>query len=169
MQLSYPRLPLRIEGYIDWFQKAPILVSAFLCFIAYYIVRQVTLPIGYHLNEHWGEWLDSPLSNSSAGDKAFAALVVAPLVETLICQWLVFRIAIALGLLPRISWLVVILSGLCFGATHFYSPGYIFVTFFDGLVLATGFLFSGKMARAFWVVCLAHAIFNAYIMVFRDA
>jgi membrane protease YdiL (CAAX protease family) len=100
---------------------------------------------------------------------AVLALVGAPLFETLLLQWLVFRIACRRGWLPRRALTISVVSGLLFGATHFYSPGYMVWTSAVGTVFALGFLFSGTFKRGFWVVCFAHVGFNAVAVLFENA
>jgi uncharacterized protein len=92
----------------------------------------------------FAEWLrpsGGPRSLLEAKDIASAIVkgsFAAPLIETIVFQWVPIRILRSwLGLS---SWLVIPGSALLFAASHNYRLGYVVFSFLVGLVLATGFV-----------------------------
>ncbi|WP_195461437.1 CPBP family glutamic-type intramembrane protease [Alistipes sp. D31t1_170403_E11] len=92
----------------------------------------------------------------------FIAVVVVPLLETLIAQalviWLVHKA------LPKSFWWPVIFSAAVFGGGHQQSPVYLVCMLFVGLVWA--FAYQSRFERqgfgqAFWLIFLIHASNNA--------
>ncbi|MGK8199340.1 CPBP family glutamic-type intramembrane protease [Burkholderia cepacia] len=85
--------------------------------------------------------------------------LVAPLVATLLFQWLPIRLirrAFGAGVWPAIS-----VSTLVFGATHGYSFLYLTAALWGGLVFATVFVLRDYPGgRPFWGVATAHAARN---------
>lgn len=97
----------------------------------------------------------------------YEAVLVIPLIETLIFQFLVLHYL--LKYLP--AWLAVFLSGLVFSALHYYNPAYMMATFLPGLglaliVYAKGYL-GGKKLLAISLVFLIHALNNWASYFFR--
>ena len=62
-------------------------------------------------------------------------IVFGPIVETLFLQYILLHLF--LPVMPH--WMAVLLAGLCFGLTHFYSPEYILMGIISGIIL--GFVF----------------------------
>ncbi len=87
--------------------------------------------------------------------------VVGPIGETLILQYILLHLF--LPLLPH--WMAVLLSGLGFGLTHFYSPVYILMGIISGIIL--GFVFyvwwiqKGSLIKALCFVSLIHCLANS--------
>ncbi len=79
---------------------------------------------------------------------AAEALVIAPVLETLVGQALVFGIGRKLELLPHRAPLVIIASALWFGGLHVYSAGYIIFASAIGFVLAAAFWLRGCGRRS---------------------
>lgn len=100
---------------------------------------------------------------------AFAQIVVgvvlAPLIETTFFQ------ALPIELLSRktsFPWQAnVFISSVLFGAAHRYSWGYVFATFFVGLVFAYGYAVRRReRGRPFLLVFAAHALRNSISLTF---
>lgn len=107
-----------------------------------------------------GVWLVPPSETMTPATLFISAVLVAPLAETWLCQWLI------LDRLARTRWfvgrprLVFVLSVLFFGAQHFSSLGYIVCTSVSGVVFAYAFLVTGKGWRGYWATALVHALWN---------
>jgi Type II CAAX prenyl endopeptidase Rce1-like len=98
-------------------------------------------------------------------DSIFGAVILAPLVETFINQYLVFKIfQRAKSLKNRYLWYMCV-SAVFFGSLHFYSLGYIIFAIGVGLVLAYIFyLYRRDVSKAFWTTVLIHVLYNAAIL-----
>lgn len=90
-------------------------------------------------------------------------VVIAPLVETFLVQYLPIAILIKYTKAP--SLLIIIISAACFSLLHTYSLAYVTYTFLSGLMLAFAFVVfyikKNSFLFAFLMVCLVHAVFNA--------
>jgi hypothetical protein len=107
-----------------------------------------------------GIWYPTPAMKDRALPLAFALVIVAPLSETFLHQWLVFWAAAKMHLLPKHLMLTIAVSAVLFGAAHFYSAGYILSATGSGFVLAAAFWAYGQNWKAFWMLVTAHAIIN---------
>lgn len=92
----------------------------------------------------------------------FVAVILAPLIETLIAQALVIRIVRWAA--PASFLLPVVVSAILFGCGHAASPLYAVCMFFVGLVWAFAYLSRLErrgFAQAFWLVAAVHALNNS--------
>ena len=90
------------------------------------------------------------------------AVTLAPLLETLLFQSLV--IYLIRKLLTGNLILQVLISGVVFGVTHYYNPGYIIFATLCGTVLATGYVLI--LRRRSWedaacAIIIVHALRNS--------
>ena len=106
--------------------------------------------------------LDAQNPEKPRGD-IWLSLIVAPIVETLIFQFLVMNVLMRLipDKFPCKLYVVFCVSAGLFGIVHFYSISYIVFAFLVGLVLSyTYYYFSANKNIAFWSVVLVHAMRN---------
>ncbi|MDR0437032.1 MAG: CPBP family intramembrane metalloprotease [Bacteroidales bacterium] len=93
------------------------------------------------------------------------SVLIAPLMETLVFQFLVIYLLLRFTRFPL--WIVICISALIFGILHTYSVFYVFYAFVGGIIFAVAFV-ACKQKRgyfyAFWVVALIHGLYNAIIM-----
>ena len=91
----------------------------------------------------------------------FTAIFVAPIVETLLFQYGVFKL-LQLSKFTRDKHVhYIIISSLLFRLEHWYSLRYIVFAFSAGLPLAyTYYLFHKKPVKAFWATALVHSLHN---------
>lgn len=82
-------------------------------------------------------------------------VVVAPLVETYLIQYLFFKYLT--GRLPQ--WTIIVLSGLVFGLMHHYSIGYVLYAIPSGLLLSSSYAFRLR-SKPFVCTTLIHAVYN---------
>jgi len=95
-------------------------------------------------------------------------ILAAPLIETLIFQFLVIYLLLRFTRFPL--WIVICISALIFGVLHYYSIFYVFYAFVMGIILAVAFVICKQKKGyfyAFWVVALIHSLFNAIIALLR--
>lgn len=98
-----------------------------------------------------------------------AIAVVGPLLETWFYQYLLTR---WIGRLTSSALWIVILASLCFGASHFYSPLYVIIMFFVGLLYNGAYVhlkqkYSEKLA--FVCVFTSHALVNALVVLIHTS
>ncbi len=94
---------------------------------------------------------------------ALGVLLLAPVLETLLYQLLVYKIFNRFTNLKvkKNQYLLLFISALLFSLSHYYSILYIIRTFFLGLVLMYAyFLKAENTKQAFWLVTIIHALTN---------
>ena len=140
-------------GRMDWWKFAVLLFAAtFAAKLAALLLFGFTTEIGA-----------KDLDPGRAGRVGWlVAIVVAPLLETLIAQGLV--IWIVRKALPGSFLWPVVFSAVVFGGGHQASPLYLVCMLLVGAVWAFGYLSRldrKGFAQAFWLVFLVHALNNA--------
>jgi membrane protease YdiL (CAAX protease family) len=93
----------------------------------------------------------------------FIIVIVAPIVETYLTQYLFFKNLT--GRLPQ--WTIILLSGLVFGLLHHYNIGYILYAIPSGLLLSVSYAFR-LHSNPFVCTTLIHAIYNLIGFVFNN-
>jgi len=143
-----------------WFSNCSPASAVSLVFASALVVGLAFFPIAGWLDEHAGTWIKLPSINYRAWPFVLLAIAISPVAETLIYQWVIFRLAFLSAFVRRRSWIAAWLSAAIFGGQHFYSAGYIVLSFAVGLVFAYAFLLSGTFKRGCWVVAGAHCALN---------
>jgi membrane protease YdiL (CAAX protease family) len=90
------------------------------------------------------------------------AIIVAPLIETLLFQALIIEITCRFIKRPRKNiWISVIASSVAFALSHTYSISYIFITFLAGIILALAY-YLGRYRKegAVVLVFVIHSVYN---------
>jgi uncharacterized protein len=162
---SYPALPpaidnARVVQFQRWFSTCKPAYAVSLVFVSALLAALALLPIAGWLDTHGGSWLQLPSIDYRTWSFVFFAVAVSPLLETLFFQWAILRVALLSRFVRERAWIAAGLSAAIFGGQHFSSAGYILLSFAVGLVLAYGFLLSGTVKRAYWVVTGAHCALN---------
>lgn len=139
---------------------------AWVVFLSF-VMRIVFLPFILAANAMSGDPFQDagPFKEASLIAMGVIGLVLGPIIETFLNQWLIFRIAVKLRLLPARPFLVIIVSGLLFGLGHTYTPGYVVSAFGTSLVLATAFWLRGAGRQAFWILVASHAVLNCVALI----
>ena len=99
------------------------------------------------------------------------AVVVAPLIETLLFQSLIIEIICKFIKRPRKNiWISVITSSLAFSLNHTYSISYMVITFFAGVILAKAY-YLGRYRKegAIVLVFAIHSMYNLLTLLSSDA
>ncbi|HYK76875.1 MAG TPA: CPBP family glutamic-type intramembrane protease [Daejeonella sp.] len=104
------------------------------------------------------------LGNSDSGPDMknwFIVIIVAPIVETFINQFGVFRIFNRIKITQGKQGWIILISASIFGLTHTYSLSYMIFGFSMGIVLAyIYYLFHHTPLKAFWTTALIHSFRN---------
>lgn len=131
-----------------------IFVFAIYIFSIIYNITLKLFSINYALDNF--RFYDSPI------ELIFFAIILAPLLETFLFQFLIFKILLNKNIG---HYFIIILSAFIFSLVHYPRNNNIFEAvniFFVGLMLAYAFyIYSIKQASAFWHVVLIHALLNA--------
>ena len=97
------------------------------------------------------------------------AVIVAPLIETLLFQSLIIEIVCNFIKRPRKNiWISVIASSLAFSMNHTYSISYMVITFFAGVILAMAY-YLGRYRKegAIVLVYAIHSVYNLLTSLFN--
>ena len=91
----------------------------------------------------------------------FIAIIIAPIIETLLFQFGVFKL-MQLNKFTRDKYVhYIIISSLLFGLEHWYNLRYIIFAFSAGLPLAyTYYLYHKNPIKAFRFTALVHSLHN---------
>ncbi len=161
-------LQQKIQPILNWWSNQKT-VPFILIFIALmYVGRILLLPI-YFLDDSVN------LHPSVSLEKSFIEMfirvcVLTPLLETLIYQQFIIYLT---EKFTTNKYLQVLFSALIFGLSHWSSIVYIVFAFFQGIVLATGFLLlknTRGVKTAFVITSIVHAIVNsaATLLIYFD-
>lgn len=105
--------------------------------------------------------------NLNFWEEIVAAVVVAPMLETLIATFI--PIELTLRLLKNSRFKVAIsvgISSLIFSLNHPYNAFYMIATFFSGLIYASAYiLFKKRQLRPFIITCLIHSGYNSFALI----
>ena len=98
----------------------------------------------------------------------FTMTLIAPLIETLIFQYLVIKGMTKLQFFSSRLYIPILVSALCFSFSHGYSPYYIAYSFGSGIVLAVFFVvFMKRNQSPFLNTLFLHSIFNLIVFLTR--
>lgn len=91
----------------------------------------------------------------------FSAMLIAPLFETFIFQYLIIMGVLKIKFFRRRLYLPILISAFCFSLAHYYSLYYVFYAFGVGCVFAAFFvLFMKRKGLPFLNTLLLHSILN---------
>ena len=98
---------------------------------------------------------ENPINKYPFKEKMFLGVILAPILETFICQYLSFRL---IKIFTKNPIFIIGVSSLFFAANHYYNWLYVFIIFFIGIVLSYHYYSIQKISRyAFWLTVLLHA------------
>jgi hypothetical protein len=111
-------------------------------------------------------WLDFPGKKNGLIETFFLAVILAPLFETWFNQSLPFKLLQKVNYLKERTYLILLISALFFGITHFYSLFYIIYATLMGFVLMYGYMVRIKTDnRTFYLIAICHSIVNLGVFV----
>jgi membrane protease YdiL (CAAX protease family) len=93
-------------------------------------------------------------------------VILAPLIETFIFQYIVIKISF---FFLKSALFSILLSAFLFGLNHLYSIPYFIVTFFAGIIYASlYFIAKAKNTNPFWMIFLVHALYNLTVSLLNE-
>ena len=109
---------------------------------------------------------DVAVSNSSLIEAFIVSVIIAPLIETLIFQYVIIKYLRKLNILKNRNSIIILISAILFGLAHTYSLQYVIHMFFIGILLAYSFsIYEKKESSPFWTVCAIHSLRNLTICI----
>ncbi len=161
-------LQQKIQIILNWWSNQKTIPFTLIFIALMYVSRILLLPI-YFLDDSVN------LHPSFSLEKNFiemfiTACVLAPLLETLLCQQFIIYLT---EKFTTNKYLQVLFSAFIFGLSHWSSIMYIVFAFFQGIVLATGFLLlknTKGVKIAFVITAIVHSIANfaATLLIYFD-
>jgi hypothetical protein len=111
-------------------------------------------------------WFDSPSGGKNIYILFFTVVILSPIIETYIYQSLPYRYLNRIVFLKERKYLILIISALFFGLSHFYSLFYVIYGFFMGL----GFMYSYMVRirtdnRTFYLIAMCHSLVNLGVFI----
>jgi lipoprotein signal peptidase len=97
----------------------------------------------------------------------FLTVIIAPLLETFVFQYLIIEILYKLKINDEI---IIWVSALAFSLSHYYNFIYILAILFPGFLFSSFYLYlkKSKYKSPFLAVILLHAISNFIVFVIND-
>ena len=87
------------------------------------------------------------------------AIVLAPILETYICQWGLYHVLMTSERLRKRKLCIVLIGAIFFGLLHFFSLSYIIVTTINGLFFMYAVVIRHNRG-GYWLAVLLHAFVN---------
>jgi hypothetical protein len=144
------RMTLKLKRKPYWFQIVTFYISSFLIVLC-------ILPLLFLA------YKPSESTNGPDDSSWILVIVLAPILETLLIQYLPF------WLMQKWSWtrnkygLYILTSAIVFGLGHTYSLRYMIFAFSLGLILGYTYFFYSKTPKtAFWSTTLIHSLRNGF-------
>lgn len=141
--------------------KTPILIAA-VCLVAAIIIQLI-----FGLINDWFLHISNqnPIDNYSFKEKIFLGVILAPFIETFICQYLAFKL---IKLITKNPIYIIGLASLFFSVNHYYNWLYMVVMFFIGLILNLNYYAIRRISKyAFGLTFLLHAMMNFIALLSR--
>ena len=93
-------------------------------------------------------------------------ILIAPLIETVLCQALPYRLLSKIEFFRKRIWLITVTTGLVFALLHCYSIVYVIFAFVPGVLLVFGYhLRQGN--HPFVSIYMVHLLINATPLVYK--
>ncbi len=142
------RMTLKLKRKPYWVQIVAFYISSFLIVLC-------VLPLLF--------WADKPSDSTNGPDVSswFLIIVLVPILETLMNQYLPFWLIQKWNLTRNKYGLYIFTSAIVFGLCHTYSLQYMIFAFSVGLILGYTYFFYSKTPKiAFWSTTLIHSLRN---------
>jgi hypothetical protein len=111
-------------------------------------------------------WLDFPGKDQGIIAILIQSVILAPILETFLCQSLPYRMLNKVKYLNERSYLILLISALFFGLTHFYSLFYIIYATLAGLVFMYGYMIRMKTDnKTYYLIAISHALVNLIVFI----
>jgi hypothetical protein len=111
-------------------------------------------------------WIDLSNKENSITFLFILPIILAPIFETFLGQYLPYYLLNKVKYLNERSYLILLASALFFGLLHFYSLFYIIYAFMLGLIFMYGYMIRIKTdKKAFILIAISHSILNLGIFI----
>jgi hypothetical protein len=111
-------------------------------------------------------WFDFPRKEQGIFSLFFLSVILAPILETLLNQVLPYYLMNKIKYLKERSFLILLISALFFGLTHFYSLLYIIYAFILGFVFMYGYMIRIKTDdKTYYLITICHSLLNLGIFI----
>jgi hypothetical protein len=111
-------------------------------------------------------WIDLPVKEKNIGLLFISPIILAPIFETFLGQYLPYYLLKKVKYFNKRSYLILIIASLFFGLIHFYSLFYIVYAFLLGLVLMYGYMVRIKYDnKTFLLIAICHSLLNLGIFI----
>jgi hypothetical protein len=111
-------------------------------------------------------WIDLSKKENSISLLFISPIIIAPIFETFLGQYLPYYLLNKVKYLNERSYLILLASALFFGLLHLYSLFYILYAFILGLIFMYGYMIRIKTDKnAFILIAISHSILNIGIFI----
>lgn len=114
-----------------------------------------------HFNNH-------KINSLSSIERYFLVLFIAPIIETVVFQFLLYKL-----IKNKIHnvWIAILLMSFVFSQAHWYHWIYVLMTFFGGIIINHFYVTVYKKEgdwTSFWLTVMLHFCYNFYGLIFID-
>ncbi len=148
----------------DWIRDRKFAGQVMFFFILSYLSSLLLFPIIHYANSNGGRDL-SVLWGKDQQLFILFALIVSPIIETFIFQWLIYEQLNTFSFFKKRIYLIVLISGLTFGLIHDFSIEYRIFTFVIGCYFCFVFHYFKTYSKyPFLAVFIIHAARNLLVV-----
>lgn len=141
--------------------------KAFFLVCMFSIILFLAILNGYFFNWindtffNYNNNFENGLKDFSIIEKFIIIIIVGPIIETLIFQYLPNEALEKLKVINK--KILIIMPSILFAACHYYKPIYIVMTFFSGILLNTFYIKCKTQTNLYFVLTvLLHSMYNLY-------
>jgi membrane protease YdiL (CAAX protease family) len=138
------------------------LLLLFLLYLGFYVIWTLV----YYV--FWKQWdilfVSTPnetLMKQSIFEQILQAVIIVPLIETLIFQKWTYKLLSLTKFLKQRKILIMFLSAVIFGIIHFYSLSYIVYNVFTGFLFMFAYIVK-LHKKPYWTVVTLHGLINLF-------
>ncbi|MDR2475286.1 MAG: CPBP family intramembrane metalloprotease [Bacteroidales bacterium] len=150
-------------------RKSNFVVSILLLFLLFVGFYLIWTPFYYFLFEKYDIiFMPTPnetLMKQPLYEQILLAVIIGPLIETLICQKWMYKLLSAVKWLTKSKISIVVIASIVFGALHCYSLTYIIYNIFIGFLFMVAYI-SKFYKKAYWTVAVLHGLINLFAIFF---
>lgn len=139
----------------------------YIIFVGYLIVAILNGYFFNFLNDTFFHFTNPKFDRLSQRETFFLAVIIAPIVETLIFQVLVYKSLLYFGI--KNNYICIVIMSIIFSQMHWYYWLYVVMTFVSGLIINSFYVKLMKLrntALAFILTMALHLCYNLYGVLF---
>lgn len=139
------------------------------------VVTMVSFIVGFILSRVFGYFRESDITLLNFPDQEesmvmlfFSTVILTPLIETFLNQFLPYHLLKKIKYLSERNYLILLISALFFGILHMYSLFYIIFGFLLGIVFMYGYMVRIKSDnKTFYLIAVTHSLFNLGVFIIK--